>query len=448
MRIPAAVSVPGSRRRPRRWLPQTFRVRFTLVFAALFLIVGAALLGITYSLVAGLPVKVPKPTPAQQKLALECKQGGAAAGKVPVAGATPTATPTPQSTTSPIPIARCGQAFSAVGAEIAAHQQRNQTLARLLEYSLIALGAMTVVSGGLGWLMAGRVLRPVSSITAAARRASDQHLGERLALTGPKDELKELADTFDEMLERLDAAFATQRRFVADASHELRTPLTVMRTAIEVTMAKPARTPEQLEAMAAKVARSAAQAEALIEALLTLAASEQVPASPELVDLATAAEDALDSAAARSGQLGLRIDAGLAAAPACGNRLLLERMIGNLVDNAVRHNIRGGWVSIRTGTGGRQARFEIANSGPVIPEELVPALFEPFRRVEERTSLRDGTGLGLAIVRSIGTAHGARVEAHSLPAGGLGVLVTLPLASGDGCEPAGPAPVPGVPPVA
>ncbi|HEY2305848.1 MAG TPA: ATP-binding protein [Streptosporangiaceae bacterium] len=118
----------------------------------------------------------------------------------------------------------------------------------------------------------------------------------------------------------------------------------------------------------------------------------------------------------------------MAAAPTCGNRLLLERMVGNLVDNAVRHNIRGGWVSIHTGTGERRAWFEIANSGPVIPEELVPALFEPFRRVEERTSVRDGAGLGLAIVRSIGTAHGARVEAHSLPAGGLGILVTLPLA--------------------
>jgi signal transduction histidine kinase len=285
--------------------------------------------------------------------------------------------------------------------------------------------------------MAGRVLRPVSSITAAARRASDRHLGERLALTGPKDELKELADTFDEMLERLDAAFALQRRFVADASHELRTPLTVMRTAIEVTMAKPARTPEQLEAMAAKVARSAAQAEALIEALLTLAASEQAPASPELVDLATAAEDAAESAVARARDLDLRVDTDLAAAPACGNRLLLERMVGNLVDNAVRHNIRGGWVSINTGTGEQHAWFEIVNSGPVIPEELVPSLFEPFRRVEERTSIRDGAGLGLAIVRSIGTAHGADVEAHSLPAGGLRVVVALPLA-GEADEARGP----------
>jgi signal transduction histidine kinase len=406
------MSVSRSRRGPGRWLPQTFRVRLTVLFAALFLAAGAALLGITYALVASLPVKVPPVTAAQTKLAFACKVGKA----------------------GPLPNGKCARALSAVGAEQAALEQRNQTLGHLLGYSLAALGVMTVVSGGVGWLLAGRVLRPVSSITAAARRASEQHLGERLALTGPHDELRELADTFDQMLERLDAAFASQRRFVADASHELRTPLTVMRTAIEVTMAKPARTPEQLEVMSAKVARSAAQAEALIEALLTLAASEQAPASPELVDLATAAEDAAEAAAAWARDLDLRVDTDLAAAPACGNRLLLERMVGNLVDNAVRHNVHGGWVSISTGTGEQRAWLEIANSGQVIPEELVPSLFEPFRRVEERTSTRDGAGLGLAIVRSIGTAHGASVEAHSLPAGGLRIMVTLP-AAGDGRRP-------------
>ena len=406
-----------------RWPPQTFRVRLALLFAALFLAAGAALLGITYALVASIPVKVPPVTNAQAKLAFHCKLGKGSHPKE----------------TEPLLSSQCAHALSAVGAEQAAVEQRNQTLEHLLAYSLAALGVMTVVSGGVGWLLAGRVLRPVSSITAAARRASEQHLGERLALTGPHDELRELADTFDQMLERLDAAFASQRRFVADASHELRTPLTVMRTAIEVTMAKPARTPEQLEVMAAKVARSAAQAEALIEALLTLAASEQAQAGPELVDLATAAEDAAEAAAARARDLDLRVDTGLVAAPACGNRLLLERMVGNLVDNAVRHNIPGGWVSINTGTGEQRAWFEIANSGPVIPEELVPSLFEPFRRVEERTSTRDGAGLGLAIVRSIGTAHGASVEAHSLPAGGLRIMVTLP-AAGDG---QGPGPGPG-----
>jgi len=412
------VSVRRARRGVGRWPPQTFRVRLALLFAALFLAAGAALLGITYALVASIPVKVPPVTNAQAKLAFHCKLGKGSHPKE----------------TEPLLSSQCAHALSAVGAEQAAVEQRNQTLEHLLAYSLAALGVMTVVSGGVGWLLAGRVLRPVSSITAAARRASEQHLGERLALTGPHDELRELADTFDQMLERLDAAFASQRRFVADASHELRTPLTVMRTAIEVTMAKPARTPEQLEVMAAKVARSAAQAEALIEALLTLAASEQAQAGPELVDLATAAEDAAEAAAARARDLDLRVDTGLVAAPACGNRLLLERMVGNLVDNAVRHNIAGGWVSINTGTGEQRAWFEIANSGPVIPEELVPSLFEPFRRVEERTSTRDGAGLGLAIVRSIGTAHGASVEAHSLPAGGLRIMVTLP-AAGDGQGP-------------
>ena len=409
------MSVPQSRQ-PVRWPPQTFRVRLTLLFAALFLAAGAALLGISYVLAVNQPDNVPPVTLYQFKLAFHCKQGKESLPK----------------TAEPVLSSKCAHAIAATAAHEAAAGLRRQTLERLLAYSLVALGAMTVVSGGLGWVMAGRVLRPVSSITAAARRASEQHLGERLALAGPHDELRELADTFDQMLERLDAAFASQRRFVADASHELRTPLTVMRTAIEVTLAKPARTPEQLEVMAAKVARSAAQAEAMIEALLTLAASEQAPASPELVDLATAAEDAAESAAARARELDLRVDTDLAAAPACGNRVLLERMVGNLVDNAVRHNIRGGWILIRTGTGEQRARFEIANSGPVIPEELVPALFDPFRRVEERTSVRDGAGLGLAIVRSIGTAHGASVDAHSLPDGGLRILVTLPLANGVG----------------
>jgi signal transduction histidine kinase len=416
------MSAPQARQR-LRWRPQTFRVRLTLRFAALFLAAGAALLGINYVLAVNQPDNVPPVTTAQAKLAFQCKSKES-----------------PSKTAQPSLSSQCAQAFAAVAAHEAAVGLRRQTLERLLAYSLVALGAMTVVSGGLGWVMAGRVLRPVSSITAAARRASEQHLGERLALTGPHDELRELADTFDEMLERLDAAFASQRRFVADASHELRTPLTVMRTAIEVTMAKPARTPEQLEAMAAKVARSAAQAEALIEALLTLAASEQAPASPELVDLGAAAEDAAETAAARARELDLRVDTDLAAAPACGNRLLLERMVGNLVDNAVRHNIRGGWILIRTGTGEQRTRLEVANSGPVIPEALVPALFEPFRRVEERTSVRDGAGLGLAIVRSIGTAHGASVEAHSLPEGGLRILVTLPVAAGDGAGPPVPAP--------
>jgi signal transduction histidine kinase len=391
-------------------------MRLTLMYAALFLAAGVALLAVSYGLLAaslpagspGLDItKARAADPVAVKIIATCKQEPHA-----------------------VPLAQCRQAYAAV-ASAAAVNQRDQTLSRLLVFSLVGLGVVTAVSGCLGWLMAGRALRPVSQITAAARRASEQHLGERLALRGPQDELKELADTFDQMLERLDAAFATQRRFVADASHELRTPLTVMRTAIEVTMAKPARTPEQLETMAAKVAHSASQAEALVEALLTLATSDQPLASVEQVDLATAAEDAIEAAAPGIRRLGLQVDAAMEPAPTTGNRLLLERMIGNLVDNAVRHNNEDGWVRVHAGTSDGRARFTIANSGPVVPDALLPSLFEPFRRVTERTGAGDGAGLGLAIVRSIGTVHAADVDARSMPAGGLLVTVTMPSANGD-----------------
>ena len=400
-----------------RLIPHTVRMRLTLMYAALFLAAGVALLAVTYGLLAaslpagspGLDItKAKAANPVAAKIIETCKQEPHA-----------------------VPLAQCRQAYAAV-ASAAAVNQRDQTLSRLLVFSLVGLGVVTAVSGCLGWLMAGRALRPVSQITAAARRASEQHLGERLALQGPQDELKELADTFDQMLERLDAAFATQRRFVADASHELRTPLTVMRTAIEVTMAKPARTPEQLETMAAKVAQSASQAEALFEALLTLATSDQPLASVEQVDLATAAEDAIEAAAPGIRRLGLQVDAALEPAPTTGNRLLLERMIGNQVDNAVRHNNDGGWVRVHAGTSDGRARFTIANSGPIVPDALLPSLFEPFRRVAERTGAGDGAGLGLAIVRSIGTAHAADVDARSMPAGGLLVTVTLPSACVNG----------------
>jgi len=207
-----------------------------------------------------------------------------------------------------------------------------------------------MASAGLGWVMAGRALRPVHNITEAARRASQEHLGERLHLAGPEDELKELADTFDAMLDRLDQSFAAQRMFVANASHELRTPLTTMRTAIDVTLAKPSRTPEQLEAMAEKVRRSIDRAEGTIDALLTLAASNQDVGSAEPLDLATAAEDALDALQGTVHAQNLRVEADLDEAEVAGNRVLLERMVGNLVENAVHHNITGGWVRVRTGS--------------------------------------------------------------------------------------------------
>jgi signal transduction histidine kinase len=398
----------------RRFWPQKVRTRLTLLYAVLFFAAGSALLGLTYGLVASSlptqPAPNPKASREQGKLQQQCDLERAKAPTVPK----------PQ-----LPACAQLKAFSA-GARSASQTQRQRALNELLVFSLVGLGAMTVASGGLGWVMSGRVLRPVRVITETARRASEQHLGERLALTGARDELKELADTFDDMLERLDAAFATQRRFVANASHELRTPLTVMRTAIDVTLAKPSPTPAQLTDMAVRVRRSIDRAESMVEALLTLAVSDQGKLSTEFTDLATWAEDAIDAAAPEIDRLDLRVDTELDPAETAGDPQLLERMIWNLVDNAVRHNEPGGWIRLRTGSRDGAVYLEIANSGPFIPDNAVPSLFEPFRRMEARTGVRDGVGLGLSIARSVVIAHRATVTARSQPAGGLKISVVIP----------------------
>jgi signal transduction histidine kinase len=406
----------------RRLWPQKVRTRLTLIYAALFFVAGSALLGLTYGLVASsLPVRPPATTTglsSQERnfLSHECKPPGPAKKEIH-----PSPVPSPLA-------AECKQAKMAYTAGTAAgsEAQRQSTLSKLLSFSLVGLAVMTVASGGLGWVMSGRVLRPVRVITQTARRASEQHLGERLALTGTRDELKELADTFDDMLERLDAAFAAQRRFVANASHELRTPLTVMRTAIDVTLAKPSPTSRQLTDMAVRVRRSIDRAESMVEALLTLAVSEQGKLSTEFTDLATWAEDAVDAAAPEIERLDLQVEVKLDPAETTGDPQLLEQMIWNLVDNAVRHNEPGGWIRLRTGTSDAAVYLEIANSGPVIPDDAVPALFEPFRRMEARTAVRDGAGLGLSIAQSVASAHRATVTARSQPEGGLDISVVIP----------------------
>jgi len=406
----------------RRRAPQTIRVRLSILYATLFLAAGALLLALTYGLVASsLPSTTPlsKLTSNQQaKLTLACNQAeqaarskGGAVGPHPVPGA-------------------CNKLASET-ANAATADQRAQTLHNLLLFSLLGLGVMTLASGGLGWVMAGRVLRPVSTITEAARRASERHLGERLDLRGPRDELKNLADTFDEMLDRLDVAFASQRRFIADASHELRTPLTVMKTALDVTMAKPEQTPSQLEAMATKVRRSVDQAERLIDSLLTLAVSDQAPLATEFIDLATVAEDAVDAAGVDIARLGLEVRTSFDPAEVYGDRSLVERLVGNLVDNSARHNVPEGWIDLRTGTNAGAAYVEVSNSGLPIDEDLMQSLFDPFRRIEERTVASGGVGLGLAIVRSIVTAHKGAIDAHCRSEGGLTISISLPAQDGN-----------------
>jgi signal transduction histidine kinase len=392
------------------------RLRLTLVYSGLFLAAGAVLLAVTYGLVAQSLSTTPSPAPASQ--ASQYVNQALRTCKAENLGA--------------VAMAKCeNTAEQSLNGVSKASQaaQRSRTLARLLDYSLATLAAIVVASTWLGWIVAGRVLRPVHAITAAARRASEENLGERIALAGPDDELKELADTFDAMLGRLDAAFASQRRFVANASHELRTPLTVMRTAIDVTLAKPGRTPAQLEAMAVEVRHAADRAETLIEALLTLARSDRGTGPREPLDVAVLAEDALDAAAAAIRARPVTVQAVLEPAPAAGDPVLVERLVTNLIDNAVRHNVPDGWVQVATGTRGGMAFIDVANGGPLVPAELVPSLFEPFRRLCDRTSPSrdpDGMGLGLSIVRSVALAHRGQATARPRPAGGLEVTVSLP----------------------
>ena len=395
-------------RQPSRWLPQRIGPRLTLIFAGLFLVAGSALLGLTYGLVdASLPNTGNHGVTKEQQLKIQLTCAAKARNN--------------KAETS-----QCVQRAFAAGLGAGSSDQRSRALNSLLTYSLIGLGITTLASGGIGWLVSRRVLAPVRSITETARRASQEHLGERLALSGPRDELRELADTFDEMLERLDRSFAAQRQFVANASHELRTPLTAMRTAIDVTLAKPGRTQRQLEDMAIRVRRSTEQAQRMIDALLTLTVSEQGRQQAEQLDLAALAEDALEQAADAIRERGLAVTAALEPARISGDAHLLGRLVWNLVDNAVRHNVAGGWIRLSTGTDAGAAYLRIANSGEVITDAAVSSLAEPFRRLAGRTGDGGGFGLGLSIVRSVSTAHGATMTVTNPPGGGLDILIRLP----------------------
>ncbi|GAA0260955.1 HAMP domain-containing sensor histidine kinase [Cryptosporangium japonicum] len=294
--------------------------------------------------------------------------------------------------------------------------------------ALLAIGVAGVVGGH---LLTGRALRPLHQVTATARRLSTETLDHRLHHTGPDDEVKELADTFDSMLDRLSAAFGSQKRFVANASHELRTPLAVMRTEIDVTMADPDATVDDLRRMGTVVRDASSRANELIEALLLLARTEaqagrlakQVP-----VDLARGVPSTLAAVKAESERLSLQVSTDFAPAVVIGDPSLLERLAGNLVENAVRYNVSHGVLNVRTGGDGRQAWLVVANDGPELDQREVPGLFEPFRRGGvERTGTR-GAGLGLSIVRAVAGAHGGTVQAVARPGGGLEVTVLIPAA--------------------
>ena len=309
------------------------------------------------------------------------------------------------------------------------HEVAADALSNLRRLYAVALGAMTGLSVLLGWAMAGRVLRPLQRITATAKRVSQDNLDERIALGGPRDELKELADTFDGMLERLSGAFASQRRFVANASHELRTPLTVIRTELDVTLADPHATNADLRAMGETVRDATLATERLIQALLTLARSEGGVIRRDAVDLADCARTAVRQAGAEASARGLDMQATLDPAPVRGDRRLLERLVANLVENAVRHNVDGGTVEVRTASAAGRSTVEVRNDGPAVPPDAVASLLEPFQRLD-RGAPGDGVGLGLSIVRSVAEAHGGSVELRARPSGGLVARVSLPARGG------------------
>jgi signal transduction histidine kinase len=401
-----------------RLLPRaSVRLQLTLLYGALFLVAGAGLLALNYALFRShftLPFQVRTEAPPADPSGLLVDR---AAGRVVVF-----ITPSGEKL-----VAAAGQ--PAASAEGVRKDLVQAALNQILAQSGVALGLMALVSVGLGWVVAGRVLRPLQAITATARRLEGSTLHERINLQGPQDELKELADTFDQMLGRLDTAFESQRRFVANASHELRTPLAIARTEVDVALADPDASPAELRAMAERVREASERSERLIEGLLTLARSERQLRAREPVDLSALAAEALSAAGGEAERLGLRVSAVLGRAPVAGDRVLLERLVANLVENAVRHNRPRGWVEVGSGLADGMAVVRVANGGRPIPPEQVASLFEPFRRLDgDRTGSDRGAGLGLSIVRSVAAAHGGRARARALDGGGLEVTVELPRA--------------------
>jgi signal transduction histidine kinase len=294
-----------------------------------------------------------------------------------------------------------------------------------VQYAL-ALAGTLVVAVAIGWAVAGRALSPIARITRAARRVSERRLDERIGLGGPADELRELADTYDAMLDRLSESFEAQRRFVANASHELRSPLTVMRSEAEVALANPETDPAELREMARAVVEATDRTEALLDGLMVLARSQRGLLRREPLDLAAVARAAAAGSMRDAGRAAVRLDVDLGAAPAAGDRRLLERLVANLVENGVRYNRRGGWVELATARRNGVAVVRVSNSGPRVDGPAARRLAEPFQRLDDRCGDEPGAGLGLSIVRSVSEAHGGTLAIEPRAEGGLDVEVSLP----------------------
>ena len=378
----------------------TVRGRLTLLYGGLFLASGAALLAITYFLVE-------RTFPAVSDRGFS---GGVSAS---IAGGFHGTNGPP----SPF--------VSKSTAATLDNQIRNADFHHLLVESIIALIIMAMISVALGWLVAGRVLRPLRMITDTTRRISEDNLHERLAMSGPRDELKDLSDTIDGLLARLEGAFDAQRRFVANASHELRTPLTVARTLLEMILGDPDPTIESFRVICQDVLEAGEQQEQLIEALLTLARSQRGLDHRQDLDLAVIVTKVHDASKSEAAARDLRLDVSVRPTPLMGDPQLIERLASNLVQNALHYNVPGGSVQVRVDTGAESAYLQVTNTGPFVAVDQISRLLQPFQRVagDRMADKPERLGLGLSIVQAIAIAHEADLTVHPGDAGGLNVEV-------------------------
>ncbi|MEV6315516.1 HAMP domain-containing sensor histidine kinase [Streptomyces sp. NPDC051776] len=396
---------PAQPSRPFPWLRPTIRIRLTLLYGGMFLIAGILLLSIIYLLAA-------------QALNV---------GNEPLFKLLPGSKVALTSNTCP----GLKEGMSADQANVVLDScmdhQKELALDNLLRRSLLALLGLSVVAFAFGYAMAGRVLSPLGRITRTARQVAATDLSRRIELDGPDDELKELADTFDEMLGRLARAFDAQRRFVANASHELRTPLAINRTLLEVQLSDPGASPELVQLGKTLLATNE-RSEQLVEGLLLLARSDNEIVERKPVDLAEVASRAVEQIRGEAEAQDVALRGVREPAVVQGNGVLLERIALNLVQNAVRYNHSGGWVEVTTEALPGQALLVVSNTGPVVPAYELDNIFEPFRRLRsERTGSDKGVGLGLSIARSVARAHGGSITAEPREGGGLVMRVTLPV---------------------
>jgi signal transduction histidine kinase len=411
-----AIAIAARLRHPQT----TVRWRLTLLYGALFLVSGAILLTVTYVLVEHAAVSRPPGGPFLKGTALQRRTP--APGAVRPDKFNQAFAQLPSRITSVLQSPDGQVAIRIVGAK-----QRLADLHQLIVESSIALAIMAIISAALGWLVAGRVLRPLRTMTTAAQQISEVNLHERLALEGPRDELRQLADTIDRLLARLEAAFNAQRRFVANASHELRTPLTAARALLEMVLTDPRATMETFRTTCRQVLEESEEQEQLIDALLALAQGERGIDRRASVDLSVLVAGALHSYSANAAERGLALQTSLAPARLSGDGRLVERLVANLLENALRHNVPDGRIAVSVTSLHGEAELVVTNTGAPVPADQIERLLQPFQRLgADRLRQREGFGLGLSIVAAIASAHDATLHVQPGADGGLEVRVHFP----------------------